>query len=856
MNTPVPRTPRRTLLRRLLKVALILALVALLAAVIAGGTVFFIYRQLAATYDITKLGQMPSHSQVFDGDGKPYGRLQNDQNRVVVPIKDVSPRFIDAIVAREDSRFWEHHGVDFHGIARAFLRNARSGGTREGASTITQQLARNSFSLGGQNLHRKLIEAMVARRIEDKYSKSQILEFYLNRIYLGSGVYGIEAASQKYFGKPAKDLSLGEAALIAGIVRNPNRNSPLKNMEGARADRDSVLDRLVTLQKISAQDAAAAKAAPLVLASPKAAPLQEDYVLDAVRAELDDLVGADAINAGGLKIYTTIDPHLQQLAADAVEDQLANIERTKGYSHLTREQYRTEVATAATGGDKTKTDASPEYLQGALLAIDNRSGAILALVGGRNFEESRYNRALLARRQVGSTFKPFVYAAAFDHGLLPESPVEDSPLRPGEIPDAPRDWKPANSDSNFLGVQPAEIGLIQSRNIMSIRVGEMAGMGNVLALAKRAGLPDVPRLPSVYLGSFEASLKNLTAAYTAFPNHGVVRPAYLVERIDAANGQPIYQAEHREVKVMSEQVAQTTSEVLERVLTEGTGRQAASFGFRVPGAGKTGTTNDYKDAWFVGYTTSLTCGVWVGMDKPQTITAKGYGATLALPIWADFMQSSVTSTKRFPALALHPGGSLTPEVRMVSAPAAVSARPFASASTGIEPPETNPAPAANYQPPADPGSHLIVDPRTGRVVGIDGTASATQEEARQLQLQQQQLQLREMELRRQQDLLRQQPPRGLVYDDPNAPVRRALPVVPADGGVGQPGYPNTVIPRARPVDPGTQRVFDPSTNRFITQPGAVRAQPAAPEPSGRTHRRIFTLPDGTQVTEDELNGGR
>ncbi len=842
--------------RRLLKIAAVLLLIAFVGGCIALGTAFFVYKQLATTYDITKLGQMPSHSQVLDGDGKPYGRLQNDQNRSVVALKDVSPRFLDAIIAREDTRFWQHHGVDYIGIVRAVLRNARNDGRREGASTITQQLARNSLSLGGQNLHRKLIEAMVAGRIEDKYTKDQILGFYINRIYLGSGVYGVEAASQKYFGKPSKQLTLGEAALLAGIVRNPNRNSPLKNLDGARADRDSVLSQMLAQQKVSEQDVAAAKTEPIQLTSGNARPLQEDYVLDAVRNELDDLVGADAINQGGLKIYTTIDLHLQQLATDAVEDQLTNIERTKGYSHLTREQFRTQ--TEVNAADKPKADASPEYLQGALLAVDNHTGAILALVGGRSFEESRYNRALLARRQIGSTFKPFVYAAAFARGMQPETLVEDSPLRPDEVKNGSRDWKPANSDSSFLGEQPAEVGLIESRNIMSIRVGEWAGLDNVQALAKKAGL-DAPRLPSMYLGSFETSLKSLTSAYTVFPNHGTERPAYLIERVDAANGQPIYQAEHREVKVMTELVAQTTSNVLERVMTEGTAKQAASFGFRLPGAGKTGTTNDYKDAWFVGYTSSLTCGVWVGMDKPQTITAKGYGATLALPIWADFMQGVVSSSKRFPALALHNADSTSSGLRPVAAGSADqpnlayanNSSPGGAGTSAVPPMTTpDPDPVVPRAQPVDPGSRYITNPRTGQIVGIDGSASAAREEE-------------ELRVQRAQE---QQ--RGLAADDPNARVLPAIPVQPSNAVIGQPGVtavapgampaPTGAVPvrRALPVDPAaSQRIFDPATNRFINVvPLGSSPQPAVP--GVRTRRRIYTLPDGTQVTDSDLQEAR
>ena len=561
----------------------------------------------------------------------------------------------------------------------------------------------------------------------------------------------------------------------------------------------------------------------------------------------------------------------------------ANIERTKGYGHLTREEYRTQVG--ANGDKATKPDASPEYLQGALLAVDNRTGAIMALVGGRNFEESRYNRALLARRQIGSTFKPFVYAAAFERGLQPGSLVEDSPLRPGELGDMQRDWKPANSDSNFLGVQPADVGLIQSRNIMSIRVGQWAGMDNVISLAKKAGLQDVPRYPSMYLGSFETSLKTLTSAYTAFPGRGVEHPAYLIERIDAANGQTLYRAKPQEARVMSEGVAQTTSDVLERVLSEGTGRLATTFGFHVPGAGKTGTTNDYKDAWFVGYTTSLTCGVWVGMDKPQTITAKGYGSTLALPIWADFMQGAATSSKRFPALALRSAATYGSPISNTAAAYPASRGRFGASDTdgtasspggpvvetqpftseGSAPASAAPPREVAYQNPADPGSHLIKDPQTGRVVGIDGSVSASQEQ----QVFQQQQRLLEVKRQEQLAALRQQGVAPQPAYDPYLPARRAVPVQPADQVIGNPGqygaapaagtplptpgYP--AVRRAIPVeDAGSQRIFDPATNRFLPATSPTSIRPAHMVP--RRDQRIYTLPDGTQVMRSDLDNGR
>jgi penicillin-binding protein 1A len=824
----------RAVIRRILKVVLVLAIIAVVGAGIAAGTAFVVYRQLGATYDLSKLSQMPSRSEVFDADGKPIGRLQSEQNRVLVPLKDISPRFIDAILTREDARFWEHHGLDWRGIARAAIHNARGGGMREGASTITQQLARNTFALGGQNLHRKLLEAMVASRIEEKYSKDQILEFYINRIYMGAGVYGVEAASQKYFGKPGKQLTLGEAAMLAGIVRNPNRNSPFRNPDGAKADRDSVLDRLVTLNKVSAPEAAAAKQEPLRLALSHPSPGQDDGIMEAVRSELDDIISDDQIDQGGLRVYTTIDPRLQKLAMNAVATHLEKIEQSKGYAHLTRAQYLAQKKS----DDKADPTASPDYLQGALLAVDNKTGAIVAMVGSRNYDESHYNRALYSRRQIGSTFKPFVYAAAFARGLQPASLVEDSPLRPGEIKTASREWKPANSDGQFLGPVRADAGLIQSRNIMSIRVGEWAGMDMVRALAKRVGL-EAPALPSMYLGAFETTLRDLTGAYTVFPNRGIARAAYFIERVDGPNGQPLYQSPHEERKAMNPEVFQTTSDVLERVMTEGTAKQAASLGFRAPGAGKTGTTNDYKDAWFVGYTSSLTCGVWVGMDKPQTIMAKGYGSALALPIWTGFMQAAIGAAKRYPALALHsPGPVASPTAATVStepvaqnggfvyaennradsgssAPAQLPALAEAAPVT----PAVASAPVAVYSPPSDPGSRYITDPRTGRVIGIDGSGGAMVPVARALPV---------------------EPPPQTVPPPPQAAL--PPPAVPASVPAA---VPNPVMPRRAESLTPAQRLTTPAWQELGEH--VPRARPVAQPPPMRSRAKYYVMPDGSLV---------
>jgi penicillin-binding protein 1A len=608
--------------------------------VVAVFAVLLFYAVWAQTYDLKKVDDMPERNTVFDVDGKIYSRLAG-ANRVRVALNEVSPFFVDALLAREDTRFFEHGGIDWRGIARALYRDIMSASTKEGASSITQQLARNSLPLGGRTLSRKILEAMVALRIEKDFTKQQILELYINRIYFGAGCYGVQTASLAYFGKDAAKLNLSEAAILAGLIRSPNRFSPLRNPEGAAIQRDTVLDRLVELKKISAAQAQEAKATK-VTSHPKRMPLiQENYAMDAVQRDLNLLLTPDQIDQGGLFIYTTLDPTVQNIATQALETQLSKIEHQSGFKHPVKANYR-----PPTEGE----DSSMPYLQGALVAIDNESGGIRALVGGRDYAQSKFNRALPpANRQIGSSFKPFVYTVAFMHGLLPGAAVSDGPIEPGEIQGA-GNWAPGNSDGTYGGVQPVSYGLIHSRNTMSVRVGEIAGLDDVQKIATKLGLGEnIPHGPAIFIGSFETDLKDLTAAYTVFPNAGVRKQAYIIERIDDADHNPIYRAAHVTVPALDPSAAWMTSELMEQVLVSGTAASAKSLGFKLPAAGKTGTTNDYKDAWFVGYTNAITCGVWVGFDQPQTIMAHGYGAALALPVWTQVMTKAA---QRYPAQQL------------------------------------------------------------------------------------------------------------------------------------------------------------------------------------------------------------
>src|SRR6266436_5861412 len=528
------RTAKKSGRSRLLRYGWKITLLAIIAA--AGISVFLFYGAWAQTFDMKKVGEMPERNTVLDVDGKIYSRLAG-ANRLKVSLSEVSPLFTAAVLAREDTRFYQHGGIDWRGILRALARDILSRSAKEGASSITQQLARNSLPLGGRTISRKLLEALVALRIEREFSKQQILELYINRIYFGTGCYGVETASQAYFGKSASKLNLSEAALLAGLIRSPNRFSPLKNPEGAAIQRNAVLDRMVQLQKLSPAQAEQAKIAKIT-PHPKRLPfIQENYAMDAVQRDLNPLLTQDQIDNGGLSIYTTLDPAVQNATQQALETQLTKIEHQSNFHHPLKASYHPP--------ESGEGDSSMPYLEGAVVAIDNASGGIRALVGGRDYAQSKFNRALPpTNRQVGSAFKPFVYTVAFTHGLLPGAAISDGPIQPGEI-DGAGNWSPGNSDGTYVGIQPCSYGLIHSRNPMSVRVGQFAGLdaGQKVATTLNLG-ENIPRGPAIYIGSFETNLKDFTAAYSVFPNAGVRKQAYIIERIDDQRHKPIYLSAH------------------------------------------------------------------------------------------------------------------------------------------------------------------------------------------------------------------------------------------------------------------------------------------------------------------------
>jgi len=607
-----------------------------LLATLAGAITMGIYANLAKAYDLTKLGEMPERTVVLDAQGEVLGRMHGE-NRIVVPISQISPYFIKALLAREDARFYSHGGIDYIGVARAAVRNIKEGRVVQGASTITMQLARNSYpDLNDRSFHRKLLEMMLARRIEKYCTKEQILEHYVNRIFFGTNLYGIQRASQVYFGKHASQLNMSEAALIAGIIRSPVRFSPFRNFDSALKERDDVLKRMLATKVITPEEELAARYADIALHAQPAFQSQGGYALDAVRRDLDSILEEHDIEDGGLIVYTTLNQELQTQAEETVAKRLSEVEKLPGYRHPTK------AAFDATW-DTTKEVPSTPYLQAAMTILDNETGGILALVGGRDYRQSKYNRAIQGQRQIGSTVKPFVYATAIASGFLPGTYIDDAPIQPGEIEGAGAGWSPQNSDGKFTGQQTLMTGLVQSRNTMTIRVGNYAGLDRVLHVLGDAGIGDsAERTPQVFIGNLGGNPRELASAFSIFPNDGTRRRPFLIDKITDKAGNILYSTTVLESDVVSPGVAYLMRNLLAQVMDRGTAASVRSeYKFKEAGGGKTGTTNDYKDAWFAGYTDRITCAVWVGLDKPQTIIEQGYGSRLAIPIWVDVAKKAV-----------------------------------------------------------------------------------------------------------------------------------------------------------------------------------------------------------------------
>ena len=545
------------------------------------------------------------------------------EERQIVPLSDVPKDFINAVLAAEDARFFRHAGVDPVAIVRAALKNVSQGKIVQGASTITQQTVKNLYFGQERTWWRKIREAVMSVMLDFRYSKDRILEVYLNEVYLGQrgavAICGVEAAAHHYFGRSVADLTLAESATLAGLIRNPGGYNPFGHADRARARRDLVLDAMVDAGFVKKDIADKAKKEPLRLASGAAGFAQARYVVDLVRAQIAEQYPPETLAKDGLRIFTTIDTTVQARAEEALVRGLEKLEK--------------EVPAI-------KRQMSKRRLQGVVVVTDPRNGAVLALVGGRDYGDSQFNRATQARRQPGSCFKPFVYLAAFEAaqhgepgGLTAASILDDSPL---EMVSGGKVWRPENYDGEFRGPVSARYALEHSLNVPTVRAAESVGLQRVVLAARRCGFKEkFAPLPSLALGAQEVTPFDLAAAYGTFATLGFRAEPRIVARLTSRDGQELVRREPEIREAFRPEVAYLLDDVLRGVLTRGTAASASALGFSGDAAGKTGTTDDTRDAWFVGFTPELLALVWVGYDDNSKTSLTG--ARGALPIWVDLM---------------------------------------------------------------------------------------------------------------------------------------------------------------------------------------------------------------------------
>ncbi|MDP2319887.1 MAG: PBP1A family penicillin-binding protein [Acidobacteriota bacterium] len=558
---------------------------------------------------------MPSATVLYDSADRAVFTIAKE-HRIEVSLAQVSPYLIKAVIAIEDRRFFDHDGLDPIRIAGAAFAVIRAGEAVQGGSTITQQLARQS--VGRQKtLRRKLREVVFAAQLERYFTKNEILELYLNKVYFGDGLYGAEAASRGYFNKPAAALTLPEAALLAGLLKAPSNYAPTVDAAKAEGRQEVVLGAMLASKAITANEHTQAMRAQVTIEDGLRGPEPfGHYFKEEVRRQLVERFGWPLVSEGGLHVYTTIDPAMQRAADAEVKRSLDDIDRTR------------------------KGAADGPALQAALIAIDPQSGAVRALVGGRDFVASSYDRALVARRQPGSAFKPFIYAAAVEAGYGPNDTIEDL----GGPVIANASWNPADEHLEDDWVTLRD-GLRLSSNRAAVRLLGQVGLTRTLKLAREFGFNDLPNVPSVALGAGEVTLLAITSAYSAFANGGAITPPSLIRKVVDADGVVLFEAAEQPRQAIKPITAYLMADMLRGVIDAGTGSGARRHGFALPAGGKTGTTNDYKDAWFVGFTPSLVTGVWVGFDQPRTIRGNGYASELAVPMWSRFMKSATQGHK-------------------------------------------------------------------------------------------------------------------------------------------------------------------------------------------------------------------
>jgi penicillin-binding protein 1A len=703
IDPPVPSYRRRKIAGRSALVVLIL--LAMISGSLAGLTLVY-------SADLPQIGQLehfrPSTTtDLYDRNGRIVGSFALE-HRVVVDYNGFAPLLRQAVISIEDKSFESHWGVNVFRIAGALVHDLRAHGRSQGASTLTMQLARNLFLSPERAWQRKIQEAYLAIQIERSFTKQQIFTLYGNQIYLGSGQYGFEAAAQFYFSKHATDLSLTEAALLAGLPKGPSAYSPLINPERALRRRNLVISEMESDGMITHVQAQQARSTPLGLHIAEQQSAVAPWFQEEVRQELDKRFGSEQVHEAGLRVDTTLDLDLQNTANLAVEDGIATYERRRGWrgrlenviqSGSTLEEYRHPDWAASAGpgdyvhalvtrvlpleieariGSPRQNDTSiiltpgdwqwtgvrnadalvkrgdviyihlgattegsshratleqDTGAQGALMAVDNVSGDVLAMVGGRDFAISQFNRATQAQRQTGSSFKPYVYTTAIEDGVKPDDTIVDSPVNFGG-------YAPHNYENDFKGRMTIANAFAESRNVPAIKLAARVGIRKVIDVAHRFGVTsNIPAYLPVALGAVEISLDEQVASYSVFPNDGVRVTPHLLRKVSNADGIPLWEDRPEVSQVISQQTARTMMTLLRGVTQHGTGAAAAQLNH--PVGGKTGTTSDYTDAWFLGFSPSVTCGVWVGFDSRESLGEKETGAKAALPIWITFMRAAI-----------------------------------------------------------------------------------------------------------------------------------------------------------------------------------------------------------------------
>lgn len=695
---------------------------------ILGGAYFAFTKGLPSIEEIKEY-RPTSGTKIYADDDTLIGELKVEKG-IFVPIDKIPKNVINAVVAVEDSRFWKHKGIDYFAILRAFIKDVISAGLKEGGSTITQQLAKVVFLTPEKTIKRKIREAALAIKIERNLTKKEILELYLNKIYFGHGAYGVEMASKTYFGKSVKDISLPEAALIAGLIRAPLIYSPFNDLSRAKERQKIVLLRMKEEGYIKKSEMENALKKPIYLSSYRKGKEANEYFIDYVKRYLEEKYGVETVYKGNMKVYTTLDRQAQLYAAMALQQGLRELDKRRGWrgpidhrddiniekelqgsdaeplvvtnfddisSGLVLKVSEKEALIKSRGiigklliedakwaskvidpkrrtfkflknfnltqilkpGDIVKVkikskqgnkirfslEQDPE-VEGAIVAIEPDTGFIRVLIGGYDYIKSDYNRALYAKRQPGSAFKPIIYACALDHGYTPASIIIDEPV--SYFGGSKGKWTPENYDHKFYGPTTLRDALTYSRNVVTIKLVESMGVNNVIDCAKNIGInSDMPSDLTIALGSLSMTPFDLSLTYTVFASYGMRPKPIAIKYIVDSKGRIIESNEPEAEEVLSPQTAFLITSMLEDVVKRGTGWRAKSLG--IPVAGKTGTTNEYRDAWFVGYTTNIVAAVWVGFDDMRPLGPQETGARAASPIWVNFMRnSSYSEVEEFP----------------------------------------------------------------------------------------------------------------------------------------------------------------------------------------------------------------